>query len=590
MPSLFPKNQSGAVAIITLMAVAIFALIVMTSVSAQAANNHAMSSAETATEETFYAAEAGINEALYRLTTNPVPQPFNLAVDDITVAITIATDPTNHYQRIVTSQATDQTGKIRTLRIAANTNSFSGGFDYAVQSGEGGIELLNNSKVIGDVYTNGSIFGGTGAAIQATVDGNAWVAHGSAEIAGPGQESANSNLAVANAVDNTDVSQSFITSIDSPLKTIGMHLKRNGTLPGDVILKIVRDNGSGSPSTDIIVSKIIQKNSFPTSSQWFNVSFDIGPVLSAGTIYWIVLDSPTFNTSKYLVWDLNTNVSSYPNGEAKKSPDFATSTWQALNGDFKFKTYLGYGNTFVRQILVKGNLRANTIEKSVIEKDAYYQTISNTTVDGSEFPGSTDPDPKPYPITDTDINNWKNDAASGGVMSGDQTISGTVEIGPKKISGNLTLSGNAHLIINGPLWVTGNIIFTNPGIQISVNSSFGPASSIVMADGKIDINNNAVIAGSGNPTSYLLILSTNNSLNPASPAINAANNSTAVVYYAKNGMVRIYNGSHLNGTTGYYLTLEEGSTVTYDVNLKYFTIPSSGNQEVGAAPDSWEEL
>ncbi|MFH1207567.1 MAG: hypothetical protein V1668_03090 [Patescibacteria group bacterium] len=586
-----PNNQHGAIAVISLMIIAGFALAVITTVSFTSINVFRSASAGIDTEKTFYAAEAGVNEALYRLITHPVPEPFSVTLEGIDVDVTVSANPADPYQRFIVSRAEDQTGKVRTLRIAANTMTYSGGFEYALQSGEGGIELLNNSKVIGDVYTNGSIFGGTGAAIQATVDGNAWVAHGSVETAGPGQEAEDINLVVASAADTTDVSQSFVTSIDSPLKTISMYLKRNGTLPGDVSLRIIRDNGSGSPSNDVIVSKEIKKNDFPTTSQWFNASFDIGPVLSAGTVYWIVLDSPTFDASKYLVWDFNTNPAGYADGVAKKSSDYSTGIWESLNGDFKFKTHLGYGNTFVRQVEVTGDLYANTIDKSVIVNNAHYQTISpDTTVNGTKFPGSSDPDPKPFPISDAAIADWKNNAAAGGVLSGDQNISGTVTLGPKKISGNLTLSGNAHLVVSGPVWVTGNIIFNNPGIHISLDPNLGPASSVIISDGKIDINNNATISGSGDPKSFLLLLSVNNSLNPASPAINAANNSQAVIYYAKNGMVRIYNGSHLNGSTGYYLTLEEGSTVTYDPNLASFTVPTGSDDTITPLPDSWTEL
>ncbi len=582
-------NQRGAITIIAVMGVMVFALLTLTTLSLLATSELDMASGETASETTFYAAESGINEALYRLASDPLPGTFSYTLNDTSVEVAIGPDPANPYRRIITSTATHQDGHIRKLQLSAVTNSYAGGFNYAVQTGEGGFEILNNSSVVGDVYTNGNIFGGTGAAIQALVDGNAWVARGTAETEGPEQENANVNYAVANQADTTDVAQSFVTAIDSPLKKIGLYIKRVGTLPGNVTLRVVSDQ-AGSPSANTIVSKVIQKNTFPTSLEWMEISFDIGPVLSAGTSYWIVLDSPGFDAGKYLVWDIHTDPNAYPDGEAKESSDYAGGTWNGIVGDFKFRTYLGYGTTFVRQIEVTGDLRANTIEKSEIHGDAYYQTISNTDVDGASFPGSTDPDPKPLPISDADINGWKALAAAGTVLSGDQTITGTVTLGPTKIEGNLTLSNSAHLIMNGILWVTGDITFTNPGVQISLDPSFGAGSSVMIADGRIDINNNASITGSGDPKSYLLVLSTNNSLNPASPAINAANNSTAVIYYAKNGMIRVYNGSDLNGSSGYYLTLEETSTITYDPNLASFTVPTGTIDIIQAASGSWHEL
>ena len=149
------ENQSGAIAILTIIGVTVFSLTIMISLSALGIDELRMVSAELDSQQTFYAAEAGINEALHRLISHPVPQPFSLTIDEYTIEVTVAANPADPYQRIIQSQATDSTGKVRTIQIVADTSAFSTGFDYAVQAGHGGIELKNNSRIQGDIYSNG---------------------------------------------------------------------------------------------------------------------------------------------------------------------------------------------------------------------------------------------------------------------------------------------------------------------------------------------------------------------------------------------------------------------------------------------------
>src|SRR3989344_1355700 len=56
----------------------------------------------------------------------------------------------------------------RTVQVTATTGTTNMGFNYGVQVGEGGLQMDNNSSVIGNVYSNGDIIGGNGAAITGT--------------------------------------------------------------------------------------------------------------------------------------------------------------------------------------------------------------------------------------------------------------------------------------------------------------------------------------------------------------------------------------------------------------------------------------
>ncbi len=60
---------------------------------------------------------------------------------------------------------------------------------------------------------------------------------------------------------------------------------------------------------------------------------------------------------------------------------------------------------------------AHMIKSSTIDGDAYYQTISGSTVGGASHPGSSDKPTAPLPISDATLDQWEQDAAAGGVHS-----------------------------------------------------------------------------------------------------------------------------------------------------------------------------
>ena len=55
-----------------------------------------------------------------------------------------------------------------------------------------------------------------------------------------------------------------------------------------------------------------------------------------------------------------------------------------------------------------GTVYAHSISNSNIDKDAYYISISNTTVDGILHPNSPDQATSSLPISDAMIEDWKN--------------------------------------------------------------------------------------------------------------------------------------------------------------------------------------
>lgn len=422
------QDKRGAAAIITILGIAVFALTVLTSVSTLASKKLVLVRSDADSERTFYAAEAGINEALQRLKTNPEPGTFTLPTaitDNIAVTVTIDPSPTDPYQRIVTSRATDATNKQRTLQITANSSLFWLPFPYAVLSGVGGFIMEENSQVNGNIYSNGNIIGANPSNPKAKIIGDVWVAM-----------------------------------------------------------------DAGGPSTHIDAVK----------------------------------------------------------------------------------------NT--------GNVYAHRIQNTRITGEAYTSEFVNSTVTITPVHPEIITPIKPFPIQDSEINDWKTNASVGVPIIGDHEVNGTESLGPKKIVGNLTFQNNSTLNVTGNIYVTGDVTISN-NVTINKDPSLGQYSTTIIADGIITVSNGATISS---PTGgYLMMLSTHSSLDSNDIAITANNGSNAIIYYAKDGSVFVENTGTLNGTMGKFIRIKQNVTITYGSSLQVFTIPPDSNHTFSTVGGSWQE-
>lgn len=172
------KKPKGVVALITLLGLSTISLAIISSLAILAISELRMANSGGVIDKTYYAAETGLNEGLYRLIRNPGLWDYSFELDNgvqVTVSTFSCSNPecngipipncTSPKQRVVCSQAEDSNGNKRTVAIVANTSSFAGGFDFAVQGGSGGIEMDNNSCIKGNIYSEGNILvsgGGNG--------------------------------------------------------------------------------------------------------------------------------------------------------------------------------------------------------------------------------------------------------------------------------------------------------------------------------------------------------------------------------------------------------------------------------------------
>lgn len=229
---------------------------------------------------------------------------------------------------------------------------------------------------------------------------------------------------------------------------------------------------------------------------------------------------------------------------------------------------------------------AHTIQNSTIDGDASFQTISNTIVGGTHYPGSTDRSTTTLPISDGLIEEWKAAALLGGVHTSPcpYVLSTSVSLGPKKINCDLTITGTGEIItLHGPLWINGNIDIQNsPTIRVS--SAQSGRSIPIIADNpsdrlngsRVEIENSAVFEGSGNG-SYILFISQNNSAESggSSTAIDVKNTvSGDLLVYAGQGEIVLQNNINLREVTAWRIRAKNSAEIRYKTGLGSSLFPS----------------
>lgn len=253
----------------------------------------------------------------------------------------------------------------------------------------------------------------------------------------------------------------------------------------------------------------------------------------------------------------------------------------------------GNGNK-IEGITVGENANVHTCKNSRIYGNLTYVaggSVINCTVEGSTKIRPNEIDPLPLPIPQSQIDKWKEDAAVGGIITNDLSISGTVNLGPVQIGTptvpkNLIVQNGATLIMKGTIYVTGNFIL-NQRATLRLDNSYGSLSGVLISDGVITVENNVLISGSGQQGSYVLLLSTKSDV--SNPVINIKNNSAgSVIYYANSGLIFLKNNMKAREVTGYKIQLENNAVIQYESGLENASFSSGpgGTWEV----INWKEI
>lgn len=540
------------------------------------------------TRQSYATAESGIEDVYYRLKNNMnVSATESLSLGSSSATTTVTTIGTDQKQIESTGTRNSIQRKITTRLTAAPGVAFN----YGLQAGNGGVLMDGGSTIIGNIYSNGNI-----DAVSATITGSAIAADSIALAADQTNESPlppTSSLNFRNASGSQDFAQSFQVSSTEPLKKVQFYIKKTGS-PSDATVRLVANN-NGSPSTTTIPIGTVSLSSglVTTSYGWAEVVFSSYPSLIPGTTYWIVIDSSSSNSNNYYTIASN---STYANGAAKTGS--YGGSWTTTNADGYFRIYTGGTTstigraTYSTGLLVGtsgvGDVWATTVKGTSAQGGMYCTTGTNTNKPCDTSRGS--PPAQPLPFSDANIQSWKDAAAAGGTITGNHSVGwagGT--LGPKRITGNLTISGGGTLTLTGPLWVEGNVSITGGG-KLALPANYAQYSETIVSDGYMTINGGGSV-GSGTSGSYLFLVST--SLCPYAAncsgnyAIRVSGGAGAIAINAQEGGVILEGGASLKAAVGNYITISGGSTVTYDSGLASPSFSSGPSGEWGI--ESWKE-
>lgn len=459
-------------------------------------------------------------------------------------------------------------------------------FNYGIQVGEGGLELGNSNTITGSIYSNGSIIAGNGNVIT----GDAWVAGGPQANADQQTDCLTCQDyefgKTINGEERLNVAQSFKPSISEVLNKISLKIKKVGN-PADVTVRLLSDS-SGKPNKNGVLTTGTLYSSLVTGEYgWIDVAFTTLPALTADTTYWLMITAVS-STTDYWRWQ-NDLAQSYSRGGPKWASDWKAGNpaWTSISGDLSFKTYMGGAPTVIRgggnKMNVNGEVHANTIEKLIIGKDAYYQTIIDSTVGGMPHPSAADPPPKVFPISDANVADWKNQVDKPETTTVGDINACVTTLGPRKIVGNVTFNSGCNVTVKSPIWITGTLTLNSNNV-LTLDSSYGETSGVIVVgkdgiSGKVILNSNNHLNGTGVGSSLLMVLSTFDSRSSSEDAIAVNSNGNTGVYYAGTGIIAPGTGNTFKELTAWKIRLINSSSIDYETGLSssLFTSGPSGS-------------
>lgn len=537
--------------------------------------------ASIASTQALALAEAGLDKAIYELnqsSTYSGETGTELGAGTFTTTLTSVDSSTKRITVTGSIPSAAGTTIERTVRANVNINSTFVSFRYGVQVGSGGFTLNGGATINGSVYSNGDITATNGS----TITGSAIAANPPATNADQTNDSptpissctSSTCITFGNANATEDLAQSFQISSAVGLDSIQLYIKKVST-PSNATIRIVNDD-SGSPGTDVLMTATLSASAVTTSFGWVSVTLPSTPVLNPGQTYWIVIDASS-NASRYYIIGANT---AYGSGVAHIGRHGSTWSNTSPGGlDSYFKIYLGGGTS-----MIGGNTyNTGAYIGTTASDEAWAHTVQGVTVSGPLYcqvssyankacdTSRADPTPGAMPLSDNNIQDWKDEAAAGGTISGDYPVgSEGATLGPKKIDGDLLVSGGGILNVTGTLWVVGTITVTGGG-EIKLDSVYGANSGAIVTDGYVTVNGGGTFAGSGTEGSYPFLITTSGC--PTAPecdgnnAVSLAGGAGTVAIVAQNGTAYISGGSALKAITAKQITMTGGATLNYDTGL-----------------------
>ncbi len=535
-------------------------------------------------------------------------------------------------------------GQTRTVKIqVANQASESVSFFYGLQSGTGGITMDNNAKVVGNVYSNGSVTGSN----NSRVTGDAVLAVGNALVNAAADPNPYTITNFGTSSSTQYVAQSFVPTVSEKVYEVDLKVGKYNNPSANLTIEIRNDSG-GNPGS-VLGSTTLNSGTIPDSALagwengWTEVNVLTSNALTSGTPYWVVLKASSTNATKYFKVVRANDDALYASGTAKIGSSFSTLTPLCGSAcDMAFQVKMG-GTFPILKVAgsgsipgVGGNAYANTIESTTAAKHACYQTLVGTvkagngtetcsatstgqvpcvtdnTEDGDTpqcHAGNDDPAPAPFPLTTAQISQMEAQAEAGGVTTCSPTcaIAAGASIGPQKYLGDVTLPEHETVTLNGTVWVTGTIRLRNSNI-LMLSEGYGSSGGIVIAHdpadevnkGRVVLEENVKILRNSNTTTNILMLAMNKSDESENPAFKADNNvnkkdgdqddEERLVIYAHNGVAYLDNNVNPEAITAKRIHLSENTEITYLSGLQSAYFSSGPGGAWKPAPQTWQDL
>ncbi|MEI8339120.1 MAG: hypothetical protein WCF94_00475 [bacterium] len=594
------NQRKGAIVILAVLFFLIVGLIVVTGLSYVVTKDFRNTSNMLFSKNSFYASESGVEDVLYRMKKS---QPYSdtevLSVDG-SYATTTSVD--SGSTRTITAEGlvSNFYKKIKTIIKQGEGADFS----YGVQIGNGGLTITGGSAINGNVYSNGSIKGGSGihiygSAVAASSGGLIKDTTNETPTTPPNSISFNTSKTLR------DFAQSFTVATTSSISKISIYVKKVGA-PGSFTATLRLDD-AGAPDTVGFSSATLASTLVTTNYGWVDLTFSPIVTLTAGQTYWLIIQGTTNSaSSNYYVVGAN---SAYANGQAKIG-NISTSAWSATTPaglDGYFTVYLGSTaseiNGYEGDYLNVGSKAtdiawASNIKHISATGKLYCATATNIsgskTCDAGSSGMGLPPPSVGVPISEANIDAWHAEAEAGGTFVGTKTYNSTGgTLGPKVITGNLNLGGGGTLTLTGTVWVKGVVVVSGGG-KIVLSSSYGSASGVIIADGYVSVAGGGAFSGSGTAGSYPVIVTTSKcpldfvcNSDSQSSALMLSGGAGAVVLAAPNGMVHINGGSGCKSVYGDSVYIDGGGNVNYETgiaNMQFKSGPTGG-----WTVDSWGE-
>ena len=175
----------------------------------------------------------------------------------------------------------------------------------------------------------------------------------------------------------------------------------------------------------------------------------------------------------------------------------------------------------------------------------------------------------PVPLPTIDSAHWQAQAnINNDPIDGSVAYFGSQTLGPRRINGNLLLSGGAELTVTGPLYIAGDLTL-DTNAKLKASSDFGSEGVLVIAEGLITLESNAKLLPTGaTPSGYLIVVSMKTG---EAIAANALANADGVLY-APNGVLVLSANSSATAVSGAGVQLYGNAQLTYDLGLREMRI------------------